>query len=61
MSVLFYTLGVDQFFSYHGDINYLQDNLPIVDLVLAWVAAHSDVDGDVTSNLFLLAIDRWSF
>ena len=45
MTLLFWPLGVDHFFSYSGDRSYLQKALPQADLMLSWVANHSDTDG----------------
>ena len=45
MTLLFWPLGVDQFFSYSGNLSYLQMALPQADLMLSWVRNHSDVDG----------------
>eukprot|EP01052_Picozoa_sp_SAG31_P007546 SAG31_NODE_360_length_17025_cov_5.362460_9_plen_87_part_00 len=45
MTLLFWPLGVDQFFSYSGNISYLQMALPQADLMLSWVSNNSDTDG----------------
>lgn len=45
MTLLFWPLGVDQFFSYSGNTSYLRVTLPQADLMLSWVSKHTDVDG----------------
>ena len=45
MTLLLWPLGVDQFFSYNGNISYLKTALPQADLMLNWVANNSDTDG----------------
>eukprot|EP00040_Diaphanoeca_grandis_P011873 m.60817 g.60817 ORF g.60817 m.60817 type:complete len:681 (+) comp22887_c0_seq1:146-2188(+) len=41
----FWPLGVDNAFSYSGDIDYLKQMLPMVDLSLEWCASRYDTDG----------------
>jgi len=38
-------MGVDNIFSFTGDLNYLQRMLPLVDRSLAYVQAHADKHG----------------
>jgi glycogen debranching enzyme len=45
MSVLFFALGVDQFFSYTGNTSFLREMLPQIDLTMKWVNNHSDSSG----------------
>jgi hypothetical protein len=42
MSVLFFALGVDQFFSYTGNTSFLREMLPQIDLTMKWVNNHSE-------------------
>jgi hypothetical protein len=45
MSQLLFPLGVDEIFSFTGDLNYLAENLPLADKALSYVTKHGDSNG----------------
>ena len=48
MGQIYWPLGVDNIFSFSGDIDYLKAHLPLVDASLRFVNEHSDDHGLVT-------------
>ena len=45
MSQLFFPLGVDEIFSFTGDLNYLAENLPLAEKATDFVIKHGDTNG----------------
>lgn len=48
MSQLFFPLGVDEIFSFNGDLNYLAENLPLADKSINYVITRGDSNGLVS-------------
>ena len=49
MGQINWPLGVDQIFSYTGDVSYLQSRLPVVDKSLSYVHSHSENDSGLVT------------
>lgn len=45
MSQLFFPLGVDEIFSFTGDLDYLAENLPLAEKAIHYVTKHEDSNG----------------